>query len=105
MQESNNIVIIDAGDASGSISSDVVELFGPYVLLIEFEGSPVGTLDLQCSLDGEVFASCGDQDINGARSWIYNTPDSIYKFIKLVWTPDMGSTGEVSIRCRTFTVY
>ena len=100
-EEAKNVVIIDNGDMSGSITSDVIELYGPYCLIIEATGSPVGSLSLQVSDDQESFVEYGSQSINGARSWPYNTPDCIYKFIKLIWTPTSG-TGTLNIRCRTF---
>lgn len=101
MNEVINKTILDNADASTPAVSDLVTISGPYCLDIEFTGSPVGTLYLQCSLDGINFVTYGSQAINGARSWPYNTPDSMYKYFKLVWTPVSG-TGNVTIRCRTF---
>lgn len=99
--EMSNSTIMNL-DASIPGVSTIVSLSGPFCLYLNFSGSPAGNLDLKCSLDGILYNTYSNQIISGTKSWIYNQPDSIWKYFKLIWTPTSG-TGHITIQCRTFT--
>jgi len=96
-----NRIIINSGDVANSLTSQVVELAGPYALTIQFTDSPNGILDLQLSLDNLEWFTYASQTVDSARQWPYKDENNQHKYMRLVWTPD-GGTGTLTIICRSF---
>lgn len=109
-----NELLLAAGDMSGNISTDPIDVRNLIVgsIQCEFTGSPNGTMKLQCSNDvAEFLKQPGTQpapvnwtDITGssiavsaAGDIMYNLTSMGYDYLRVVYTASSG-TGVLKIR-------
>lgn len=109
----SNEVIVNAGDMSADINSNPTQIewvFG-YSIQCVMTDAPVGTLKLQASNDFDpgrpnlAPTNWSDiantsQAVNGAGIAFYNIPDSMYRWVRLVYTFTSG-TGTLTARIQT----
>lgn len=109
----SNEAIVSAGDMSANINSSatLIEWVFGYSIQVVMSGAPVGSLKLQASNDfdaGRPMAApvnwtdiaLTTQAVNGAGTAFYNIPDSMYRWVRLVYTFTSG-TGSMTARIQT----
>ena len=97
---SQTINLLTNADMSGTITSPSQALnisFG-YSIQAIYSGSPSGIIKLRVCNDNYNFVDLADSSItiSSSGSWVWNVPEAMYLYTRVVYTPTTGS-GSLSL--------
>ena len=97
--QDSSLTILSAGDMSGNLSSSVTDLQGTnsYSVQAVYTGAPVGTLQLQISMDNITFSEYtgSSVSISEAGNTMFKITRNGERYIKAIYTFSSG-TGSLS---------
>lgn len=106
MRNNFNTLVITNGDMSGDLESPShdMSIIDGFCVQAIFTGSPVGTLEIQVSLNDTDWETLADSSVavSGAGSEVYNVSRVFYDKMKVVYTATSG-TGTLNVQLNTKT--